>query len=170
MRDRVADLAARRKAMMEQIGDKGILILYAAEPRNYAGDVDWPFRQENNFFYLTGIEQTGNALVLIPGAAQVPRDPVHGAVESRRRRVGPATSCCPMRRARFPASTTIWDARLLPQFLTTLMPDAKSVFMPENAARGGRGGRWTAAEDAAWPPPPRLRWTIGAPSSSRPSI
>ena len=37
-RDRVADLTARRKAIMEQIGAKGILILYAAEPRNYAGD------------------------------------------------------------------------------------------------------------------------------------
>ncbi len=69
-RDRVADLTAHRKAMMEQIGEKGVLILYAAEPRNYAGDVDWPFRQENNFYYLTGIDQTGNALVLIPGAAR----------------------------------------------------------------------------------------------------
>src|SRR5579884_3180979 len=66
---RVADLSAHRKAAAEQIGDKGILILYAAEPRNYAGDVDWPYRQENNFFYLTGINQPGNALVLIPGAA-----------------------------------------------------------------------------------------------------
>src|SRR5580704_3013519 len=53
-RDRVADLTAHRKAMMEQMGEKGVLILYAAEPRNYAGDVDWPFRQENNFYYLTG--------------------------------------------------------------------------------------------------------------------
>src|SRR5687767_12218076 len=68
-RDRVADLTARRKAVMEKIGEKGILILYAAEPRNYAGDVDWPYRQENNFFYLTGIAQEGSALVLIPGAS-----------------------------------------------------------------------------------------------------
>src|ERR1700758_4749813 len=67
-RDGVADLTARRKAMAEQIGDKGVLILYAAQPRNYAGDVDWPYRQENNFYYLTGIPQAGAALVLIPGA------------------------------------------------------------------------------------------------------
>ena len=44
-------------------------LLYAAEPRNYAGDVDWPYRQENNFYYLTGIAQEGGALVLIPGAS-----------------------------------------------------------------------------------------------------
>src|SRR5438309_11543352 len=59
-RDRLADLAARRRAFVEQIGEKGIVILYAAEPRNYAGDVDWPFRQENDFFYLTGIPQPGS--------------------------------------------------------------------------------------------------------------
>src|ERR1035441_782064 len=70
-RDRVADLASRRKAGMEQLGDKAILILYAAEPRNYAGDVDWPYRQENDFFYLTGITQAGNTLVLIPAAEKI---------------------------------------------------------------------------------------------------
>src|SRR5689334_18211826 len=67
-RDRVADLSARRKALMDQIGDRAILILYAAEPRNYANDVDWPYRQENDFFYLTGLTQPGATLVLAPGA------------------------------------------------------------------------------------------------------
>ena len=66
-RDRVADLTARRKAAMDQIGEHGLLILYAAEPRNYANDVEWPFRQENNFFYLTGLTQPGATLVLAPG-------------------------------------------------------------------------------------------------------
>src|SRR5579862_3730268 len=70
-RDRVADLAAHRKAVMQQIGGKAILILHAAEPRNYAGDVDWPYRQENDFYYLTGIDQAGSTLVLIPGAPRV---------------------------------------------------------------------------------------------------
>jgi hypothetical protein len=81
-RDRVADLASRRKAVMEQLGDKAILILYAAEPRNYAGDVDWPYRQENDFFYLTGIPQPGSTLVLLPGAEN-PRNSLHAAVQSR---------------------------------------------------------------------------------------
>src|ERR1035438_3603524 len=70
-RDRVADLAARRKAVMEQIGDHAVLILYAAEPRNYANDVDWPFRQENDFFYLTGLTRPGATLVLVPGAGKI---------------------------------------------------------------------------------------------------
>ncbi len=70
-RDRVKDLAARRKALMDQIGDKAVLILYAAEPRNYSNDVDWPFRQENDFFYLTGLTQPGATLVLAPGAGKL---------------------------------------------------------------------------------------------------
>src|SRR5579862_3802805 len=70
-RDRVADLTARRKAVAEQIGPKGILILHAAEARNYAGDVDWPYRQENDFFYLTSITQPGSTLVLIPSGEKV---------------------------------------------------------------------------------------------------
>jgi Xaa-Pro aminopeptidase len=68
---RVADLAAHRKAVMDRIGDRGVLILYAAEPRNYAGDVDWPYRQENDFFYLTGLTQPGATLVLAPGAGKI---------------------------------------------------------------------------------------------------
>src|SRR5947208_14435834 len=68
-RDRVADLTARRKAAMDKLGEHGLLILYAAEPRNYANDVDWPFRQENNFFYLTGLTQPGATLVLAPGGS-----------------------------------------------------------------------------------------------------
>jgi Xaa-Pro aminopeptidase len=70
-RDRVADLSARRKALMDQMGDRAVLVLYAAEPRNYANDVDWPFRQENDFFYLTGLTQPGATLVLAPGAGKM---------------------------------------------------------------------------------------------------
>src|SRR5882672_4472229 len=70
-RDRVADLTAHRKGVMDQIGEHGVLILYAAEPRNYANDVEWPFRQENDFFYLTGLTQPGATLVIAPGAGKM---------------------------------------------------------------------------------------------------
>jgi Xaa-Pro aminopeptidase len=136
-RDRVADLTAHRKAMMEQIGDKGILILYAAEPRNYAGDVDWPFRQENNFYYLTGINQTGNALVLIPGAAHY-REILFMAPSNPSQESWTGHILLPDEARQISGVDAVWDARLLDQFLATLMPEAKSVFAPENA--GGRGG------------------------------
>src|SRR5580700_5935467 len=136
-RDRVADLTAHRKATMEQMGDKAILILYAAEPRNYAGDVDWPFRQENNFYYLTGISQTGNALVLIPGAAKY-REILFMAPTNPLEESWTGHILLPDEARKISVIDAVWDARLLAQFLTTLMPDAKSAFMPE--AAGGRGG------------------------------
>src|SRR5215813_93950 len=70
-RDRVADLTARRKALMDRIGPNGVVILYAAEARNYANDVNWPFRQENDFFYLTGLTQPGATLLIVPGAQKM---------------------------------------------------------------------------------------------------
>ena len=159
---RVADLTARRKAMAEQIGPKGILILYAAEPRNYAGDVDWPFRQENNFFYLTGINQTGNALVLIPGATRY-KEILFMAPSNPSQESWTGHILVPDEARAISGIETVWDARLLPQFLATLMPDAKSVFVPENTNRGGRSGRGGGGRSAGGrglepPPAPPVDW------------
>lgn len=53
------DFAARRAKVMEKIGD-GILILQAAElPEGYV-----KFRQDNNFYYLTGVEIPDAVLIL----------------------------------------------------------------------------------------------------------
>ena len=154
-RDRVADLTAHRKAMMEQIGEKGILILYAAEPRNYAGDVDWPFRQENNFYYLTGINQTGNALVLIPGAAKY-REILFMAPSNPSQESWTGHILLSDEARKISGVDTVWDARLLDQFLATLIPDAKNVFVPENA--GGRGGGGRRGGMAA-PQMPAVDWS-----------
>ncbi|HEX3877645.1 MAG TPA: Xaa-Pro aminopeptidase [Bryobacteraceae bacterium] len=150
---RVADLSARRKAMAEHIGPKGILILYAAEPRNYAGDVDWPYRQENNFFYLTGINQTGNALVMIPGATRY-KEILFMAPSNPSQESWTGHLLLPDEARSISGIDTVWDARQLPQFLATLVPDAKSVFMPEPTARGGRGGRGAGGGGRGMAPAP----------------
>jgi Xaa-Pro aminopeptidase len=156
-RDRVADLTAHRKAMMEQMGDKGLLILYAAEPRNYAGDVDWPFRQENNFYYLTGINQTGNALVLIPGAAKY-REILFMAPSNPLEESWTGHILLPDEARKISGIDAVWDARLLGQFLAALMPGAKSVLMPEGA--GGRGGGGGGRRGAmAAPQMPAVDWS-----------
>lgn len=146
-RDRVADLAAHRKAVREQIGPQGILILYAAEPRNYAGDVDWPYRQENNFYYLTGIAQEGCALVLVPGADKVqeilflpPSNPAQETWTGHLLTVDEARKVSGI--------ADIWDARRLNEFLRALLPQAQSLF--PDPATGGRGaGRRAAASQPA---------------------
>ena len=66
-KDRVAELAQRRERVAQSVGPKGLLILFSTEPRNYANDVDYPYRQENNLYYLTNLKQKGATLVLLPG-------------------------------------------------------------------------------------------------------
>jgi Xaa-Pro aminopeptidase len=64
---RLDELAARRKQVAAAIGANAMLVMFSAEPRVYANDVDFPFRQENNLFYLTNLNQKGSMLVMLPG-------------------------------------------------------------------------------------------------------
>ena len=61
-----ADLVQRRQSVMEKMGNRGMLILFSADVRPYAGDVSYEFRQENNLFYLTGSRHPETTLVLMP--------------------------------------------------------------------------------------------------------
>ncbi len=69
---RLEELAARRKHVAEAIGPKGLVIMFSAEPRVYTNDVDYQFRQENDLYYLTNLNQKRATLVLLPGNPQTP--------------------------------------------------------------------------------------------------
>ena len=71
-KERLGELAQRRARIAQNIGPKSLLILFSGESRVYANDVDYPFRQENNLFYLTNLKQEGATLVLLPGNTQTP--------------------------------------------------------------------------------------------------
>jgi Xaa-Pro aminopeptidase len=71
-KERLGELAQRRTRVAQNIGPKSLLILFSGESRVYANDVDYPFRQENNLFYLTNLKQEGATLVLLPGNTQTP--------------------------------------------------------------------------------------------------
>ncbi|HEU4712641.1 MAG TPA: aminopeptidase P family protein [Pyrinomonadaceae bacterium] len=66
-KERVAELIQRRERVAQSVGPQSFLILFSAEPRVYAYDVDYPYRQENNLYYLTNLKQKGATLVLLPG-------------------------------------------------------------------------------------------------------
>jgi Xaa-Pro aminopeptidase len=67
---RLAELAARRARVAEAVGSKGVLILFSTEPRVYTNDVNYEYRQENNLYYLTSLNQNNATLVLLPGNEQ----------------------------------------------------------------------------------------------------
>ena len=69
---RLTELAGRRARVRQAVGPKGIFILLSTEPRVYTNDVDYEYRQENNLYYLTNLNQKGATLVLTPSNSSVP--------------------------------------------------------------------------------------------------
>ena len=70
-RERIAELSQRRDRVAQSVGPQSFLVLFSTEPRVYTNDVDYPYRQENNLYYLTNLKQKGATLVLLPGNAKI---------------------------------------------------------------------------------------------------
>ncbi len=129
--ERLAELATRRIQVARQLGERGILMLFSAEPRVYTNDVDYPYRQENNLYYLSGIKQADVTLLLIPGASTtreilfIPRrDPWQETWTGRMLSTEEARAQSGVKE--------VWDNTQLSAFLTVLAPRAA-------AAIGDRG-------------------------------
>ncbi|MEG2940716.1 MAG: aminopeptidase P N-terminal domain-containing protein [Thermomonas sp.] len=60
-------LARRRRQLMQAAGDGSILILPAAPERIRSRDTHYPYRQDSDFWYLTGCAEPDAVLVLVPG-------------------------------------------------------------------------------------------------------
>lgn len=54
----------RCRALARLLGDNAALIIFAANPAPRNGDVYYPYRQESNFYYLTGFEEKNAVFVL----------------------------------------------------------------------------------------------------------
>ena len=59
----------RREKFMAQLPPKSIAILRSAPMRTMTNDVEYTYRQDNDFYYLTGIAADDVTVVLRPGAA-----------------------------------------------------------------------------------------------------
>lgn len=117
--ERQAELARRRAEVFKRLPDNSALILKSAEPRNYAGDVDFMYRQENNLYYLTSLKQKDIWLILMKESGKettallVPdRDPSaetwNGKMYSREDA------------ARITGIKNIFSSRIAPDFLKTI--------------------------------------------------
>jgi Xaa-Pro aminopeptidase len=76
------EFAHRRQRLLEHMDEDGIAILPTAPTRTRNRDVDYPYRTDSDFFYLTGFAEPDAVLVLIPGRKKGetllfcrPRDP-----------------------------------------------------------------------------------------------
>lgn len=61
------EFAKRRQHLMDIMGPNTIAVLPNAPVANRNRDVDYPYRSDSSFYYLTGFDEPESVLVLIPG-------------------------------------------------------------------------------------------------------
>jgi Xaa-Pro aminopeptidase len=64
-----SEYARRRKQLMRMVGEDAIVILPAAPPRIRSNDTHYSYRQDSDFWYLSGFDEPESVLVLVPGRA-----------------------------------------------------------------------------------------------------
>lgn len=64
---KITEFARRRKQLMGMVGEGGVVILPAAPVRMRSRDVEYRFRQDSDFYYLTGFAEPDAVVVLVPG-------------------------------------------------------------------------------------------------------
>ena len=65
-----AEFKKRRAALMKQVGKGNIAIIASAPEQVRNRDVHYPYRQDSDFFYLTGFNEADSLAVFIPGREQ----------------------------------------------------------------------------------------------------
>lgn len=63
---KTTEYAKRRKILMQKIGPSGIVILASTPITQRNGDYDHPYRQQSDFYYMTGFEEPESVAVLVP--------------------------------------------------------------------------------------------------------
>ena len=65
-----SEFAARRKRLMSEMAPNSVAIIPAAREVTRSRDTEYPFRQNSDFFYLTGFQEPDGVLLLLPGRRQ----------------------------------------------------------------------------------------------------
>lgn len=61
------EFAKRRRQLMRMVGPDGIVILPSAPVKTRSRDVEFRYRQDSDFYYLTGFDEPDSVAVLLPG-------------------------------------------------------------------------------------------------------
>ncbi len=65
-----AEFSKRRKRLMAMADEQSILIIPSANERLRSKDTTYPFRQDSDFWYLTGFNEPEALLVMVPGRSK----------------------------------------------------------------------------------------------------
>lgn len=76
------EIKSRQKNLIEKLGSTGAAIFFAAKNLYRTGDTEYPFRQNSDFYYMTGYPECDAVAVFLPGRAEgqyvlfnLPKDP-----------------------------------------------------------------------------------------------
>jgi Xaa-Pro aminopeptidase len=138
------ELAARRARVAQAVGSNGTMILFSAEPKVYTNDVYYYFRQENNLYYLTNLDQKGITLVITPGNVVAPEilflRKRNAFAEQWNGRMYSAVEA-----SRISGIKEIWDASELGPFLRALKNKEPYHPRPETILLSARTGELVGA-------------------------
>ena len=121
--ERQSELGKRRQEVMKRMNEKSLMMLFSAEPKLYANDVEYPFRQENNLYYLTGIKQPDTKLILIPGAKTM-REILFISKRNPRTETWNGKMLTIEEARKISGIQEVWDADQFNQFMLFLSPRA----------------------------------------------
>ena len=139
-----------------------MFIAFSREPARRTGDVDWPFRQEDNLLYLTGMNVPDTTLVLLPGERDhhelvfaSDRDPANERWTGRILSTEEVTAGTGVREVVSPRRFSGFVDALFqgagwtdrPASASYLAPPAMPSFLA--AVRGGRAEVWLVLQDRA---------------------
>ena len=65
----MSEFSRRRKQLMRMMGDDAVAVIPTAPPHHRSRDVEYPYRPDSDFFYLTGFPEPEAVAVLVPGRA-----------------------------------------------------------------------------------------------------
>ncbi len=70
------ELVQRRDALAEQMPDSSVAVFFSASVKTRSNDVPFEYRQDSNFYYLTGITAPNTVLVLTKRKSSAPVDEI----------------------------------------------------------------------------------------------
>ena len=62
---------SRRKSLAKRLSVNSVGVLYSAKYKTRSNDTEYPYRQESNFYYLTGFKEDNASLVFVKTKASV---------------------------------------------------------------------------------------------------
>ncbi len=118
-----AEFAARRARLLEQIGDAAVVMQGTAETPSYV-----KFRQNNQFFYLTGVE-VPRALLIVDGRTKTSTLYLHPRDERAENSEGPVLVPGPEAQA-LTGVSSVQDRGAFTAAIDALGKDGRTLYLP----------------------------------------